>query len=414
MASAYVSLDEIDESLIARGCAKVIEVEIDGESILYDEPSQELLVLNGSAAVIWHNLDGACSLRELIADLAEVFEVDADVVRADVLDTVRELSRHGMLEAATAPASEQRDMIWRRIGEPAFLVEGPVGCASCVERLGELEWGDTITFEIGGVHIGVRTNAPEVDAVLRLALRTYLANDVEAPANFSLRIGEQQGRGREGLHILYDASEQLARSSAPSRVVSALFAHLASHEASYEAGTGDSLLPLRIPAVVVDGVAVLVSRHLGPIVLDVEPRLRASGLELVENPVLAVDTETRELVVLRPAIALDPGTPMALTDLDRALSTGRTAPRPASDGRYPLAGWITIDHGGEDHQAAPTRPAELIELLGLVENIANFANVATLEQLDRVFPLHRRVAVPADAANDLAEAIIDAAGQATS
>jgi hypothetical protein len=399
MASAYMSLDEIDESMLARGRAKVTEVEIDGESVLYDEPSQELLVLNGSAAVIWHNLDGACSLRELIADLADVFEVDADIVRADVLDTVRELSRHGMLEAAAAPASEPPDMIWRTIGEPAFLVEGPVGCASCVERLDELEWGDTITFEIGGVHIGVRTNAPEVDAVLRGALVAYLADHVEAPANFSLRIGEQQGRGREGLHILYDASEQLARSSAPSRVVSALFAHLGSREASYEAGTDDGLLLLRLPAVVVGGVAVLVSRHLRPILLDVEPRLRASGLELVESPVLTVDTATRELVVTRPAIALDPGTPTALTELDRTLSTRRSAPRPTSEGRYPLAGWITIDHGGPD---APTRPGELVELMDLVEN-------ATLDQLERVFPLHRRVAVRSDATNDLAEAIIDAA-----
>lgn len=405
MVSAYMSLDEIDEGLVARGHERVTEVEIDGESILYDEPSQELLVLNGSAAVIWHNLDGACSLRELIADLADVFEIDANVVQADVLETVRQLARHGMLEAAATAATPQPDVSWMTIGEPAFLVEGPVGCASCVERLDELEWGDTITFEIGGVHIGVRTNSPEVDAVLRVALSAYLANGVAAPANFSLRIGERQGRGREGLHLLYDSSEQLARSSAPSRVVSALFAHLASHEASHESGTEDRVLSLRIPAVVVDGRAVLVCRHLGPIVLDVEPRLRASGLELVDNPVLVVDTETREVVVSRPAITLDPGTAMALTDLDRRLSSGRTASWPAPEGRYPLAGWITIDHDGPD---APTRPAELVELLDLI------GNVATLEQLDRVFPLHRRVAVRSDTANDLAEAIIDAAGQASS
>jgi hypothetical protein len=162
---------------------------------------------------------------------------------------------------------------------------------------------------------------------------------------------------------------------------------------------------LRIPAAVVDGRAVLVSPHLGPIVLDVEPRLRASGLELVDNPVLLVDTETREVVVTRPALTLDPGTATALTELDRTLSSGRTASRPAPEGRYPLAGWITIDHGGPD---APTRPAELVELLDLVGNVAN------LEQLDRVFPLHRRVAVQSDTANDLAEAILDAAGQASS
>jgi hypothetical protein len=393
MVRAEASVEDIDESLVACGRAMVTEVEIDGETILYDEASQELVVLNGPAAVIWQNLDGSCSLRELIRDLAAVFEVDPAIVRADVLDTVRELGRHRMLEGVSAPR---------------FLPAGAVGCASCEERLDELDWCETITFRVGGVHIGVRSNAPEVDAALRIALADQLADDVEAPANFSLRIGEKQGRGRGGLHILYDASEQLFRSPAPGRVVSALFAQLA----SYEAGGDESLFHLRIPAVVIDGVAVLVNRNLAAAVLDVEPRMRASGLRLVESPVVAVDTATDEVVVSRPAIALASGAPTALTDLDRVLATGRSrrdlAP-PAAEGRYPLAGWVTIDDDGPDHQAGLTRPGELVELMGLVEPVDTAARPTTLAQLDRVFPLSRRLAVHSDSAAELAPAIVDAA-----
>jgi hypothetical protein len=396
MVRAEASLEAIDESLVARGGATVTEVEIDGETILYDEASQELVVLNGPAAVIWQNLDGSCSLRELIGDLAAAFEVDPAIVRADVLDTVRELGRHGMLEGVSAPR---------------FLPAGAVGCASCGERLDELDWCETITFRVGGVHIGVRSNAPEVDAALRRALAGHLADAVDAPANFSLRIGERQGRGREGLHILYDASEQLFRSPAPSRVVSALFAHLA----SYEADADESLLHLRMPAVVIDGVAVLVNRNLAAAVLDVEPRMRASGLLFVESPVVAVDITTDEIVVSRPAIALAPGTPDALTDLDRVFAPGhsrRDLAPPAADGRYPLAGWVTLDDGPDD-QAGLTRPGELVELIGLVERGDAAARPTTLEQLDRVFPLSRRVAVHSDSAAELAPAIVDAARHVT-
>jgi hypothetical protein len=391
MVQAEMPVELIDETLVARGRASVTEVEIDGESILYDEASQDLVVLNGSAAVIWHNLDGSCSLRQLIADLSDAFAVDPDIVRADVLDTVRELGRHGMLDGVSAPR---------------FLPKGAVGCASCVERLDDLDWLETITFRVGGVHIGVRSNAREVDAVLRLALADKLADDVEAPADFSLRIGDNQGRGREGFHILYDASEQLARSSAPSRVVSALFAHLA----SYESGADESLFRVRIPAVDIDGAAVLVTRHLAPLVLDVEPRLRGSGLELVESPVVAVDTATAEVVVSRPNITLASGTPMALTELDRALSTGRSRRRvapAAAEGRYPLAGWVAVDGGGP---YGPTRPGELVELFGFVDGIDAPLRTTTLERLDRVFPLSRRVAVRSDSATELASAILDAAG----
>jgi hypothetical protein len=392
-AETVVRLDQLDESAVARGLERVTEVELDGETILYDEKTHELLVLNSSAALIWQVLDGTCSLRELSEDLAAAFRIDPGTVGADVLDTVRALGSHGLLEGV--------------VGPPQFLADPPIGCSSCVDRLDELDWGATITFRVGELHIGVRSTDPEVDDLLRVALSAYVDDDVEAPVNFSLRIGGRESRGRAGLHILYQASDQLARNAAPSQVVRALFAQLA----SYGSGPAGDWLRLRVPAVVVHGVAVLVLPELAPVVLDVEPRLRRSGLELVESPVVDIDTATRELVVSPPAIDLAAGTTAALVELDRARPATRPGPT-AAYGRYPLGGWVATGYDAPDAPAAPSRAEQLVDLLDLVETFDANARPTTLQQIDRAFPMDGRVEVPTGTAAELADAIVDAARKA--
>jgi len=385
-----VRLDELDELVRARALDRVTDIELDGESILYDEATQELLVLNGSAGLIWQNLDGTWSLRELIEEFAVAFGIDEHDLATDVLDTVRQLGSHGLLEGVVAP--------------PQFLADPPIGCSSCVDRLDELDWGPTITFRVGDLHVGVRSTDPEVDNLLRVALSAYVDNDTEAPVNFSLRIGGKERRGQVGLNILYQASDQLARSTAPGDVVRALFAHLA----SYASGPVDGRLRLRVAAVLFNGDAVLVTPELAPVVLDVEPRLRWSGLQLIESPVVDIDATTRELVVSPPAIDLAAGTAEALTDLDRVRATTRPRVPTAADGRYRLAGWITINHDGP---SAPNRAEELVELFDFVENFDTNARPATLEQIDRAFPMDRRGEVPSGTPAELAEAIVDASRQ---
>lgn len=386
-----VRLDELDETTVTRALARVTEIELDGESILYDETTNELLVLNGSAGLIWRNLDGTCSIGELIDDIAEAFRIDPGAVGDDVLDTVRQLGRHGLLDGI--------------VGPPQFLADPPIGCSSCVDRLDELDWCPTITFKVADMHIGVRSTDPEVDDLLRVALCAYIDTDVAAPVNFSLRIGGQESRAQTGLHVLYQASDQLARSAAPSSVVRALFAHLA----SYGSAPAGGHLRLRVPAVVIDGVGVLIAPELAPVVLDVEPRLRRSGIELLESPVADIDTATRELVVSQPRIDLAAATSAALIALDRARPATRAGAPIAADGRYPLAGWITIEHGGP---AAPNRPEELVDLFDLVEYFDADSRPATLEQIDRVFPMDRRIAVHSGTPVELASAVVDASRRA--
>jgi hypothetical protein len=383
-----VRLDQLDESTVTRGLARVTEIELDDERILYDEATHELLVLNGSAGLIWENLDGTGPLGELIEDLAVAFHVDPATVAADVLDTVRQFGDHGLLDGV--------------VGPPQFLADPPIGCSSCVDRLDELDWGATITLRVGDLHIGVRTTAPEVDDLLRAALPAYVDDDVEVPVNFSLRIGGRESRGQAGLHILYQASDQLGRRAEPSQVVRALFAQLA----SYGSGPAAGRLRLRLPAVVVDGVAVLITPELAPLVLDVEPRLRRSGLQLMESPVADIDTATRELVVSPPAIDLAAGTAAALAALDCARPVARAGATTAPDGRYPLGGWITNRSDGPD---GPNRPEELVDLFDFVEYFDADAPPATLAQIDRVFPMDRRVAMRSDTPAELANAIVDAA-----
>jgi hypothetical protein len=88
----------IDGSYTALRAAAVTGVELDGEAVLYHLELRTVCVLNPTATIVWNFLDGSSDLETLAADLAEVFATDLDTVRNDVLDTVREFGRQGLLD----------------------------------------------------------------------------------------------------------------------------------------------------------------------------------------------------------------------------------------------------------------------------------------------------------------------------
>src|SRR5712691_6961757 len=51
------------------------------------------------------------------------------------------------------------------------------------------------TFDVDGLYIGVRSNTTSVDDVLRTALAAHLVDNVEAPANYSVQLGESSTSG---------------------------------------------------------------------------------------------------------------------------------------------------------------------------------------------------------------------------
>ncbi|MDP8961426.1 MAG: PqqD family protein [Actinomycetota bacterium] len=81
-------------------------VELDGETILYQEDSGGLHVLNPTATLVWRCLDGAVSLGELAGDIAAALGADPDAVGRDLLALAQQLDDEGLLERS--PAREEQ------------------------------------------------------------------------------------------------------------------------------------------------------------------------------------------------------------------------------------------------------------------------------------------------------------------
>jgi peroxiredoxin len=98
--------DEIDRSFVPRPRADVAFVELDGEAVIAATAGDDgrLLThwLNPIGTIVWQCFDGVASLDELIADLADAFGADPDVVANDVVELSRALGRTGLLDGVTA------------------------------------------------------------------------------------------------------------------------------------------------------------------------------------------------------------------------------------------------------------------------------------------------------------------------
>jgi PqqD family protein of HPr-rel-A system len=80
-------------------------VELDGEAVVYDEASGELHHLNPSATLVFGLLDGTATVRELAADVSDVFGIPAEEVETQLRGLVRSFRRLGLLNG-TARATD--------------------------------------------------------------------------------------------------------------------------------------------------------------------------------------------------------------------------------------------------------------------------------------------------------------------
>jgi hypothetical protein len=87
----------------------VTSVELDGESVLYDETSGVLHLLDAVATVVWDRLDGTATLDDLAADLSRTFATDRRRVRGDLVAFARQLGRQHLLEGVALPRDEHDD-----------------------------------------------------------------------------------------------------------------------------------------------------------------------------------------------------------------------------------------------------------------------------------------------------------------
>lgn len=66
----------------------------------------ETCALNESASVVWQCFDGSGTIDEIAADIADVYHVDIEPVRADVLQLARDVGAIGFLLGVSEPAIE--------------------------------------------------------------------------------------------------------------------------------------------------------------------------------------------------------------------------------------------------------------------------------------------------------------------
>ena len=72
--------------------------EIEGEAVLVNVRSDEVMHLNPVASFLWSNLDGRASLAEIAQAMTGEYEVDLDTALADALEFAGRLVEQGAAE----------------------------------------------------------------------------------------------------------------------------------------------------------------------------------------------------------------------------------------------------------------------------------------------------------------------------
>jgi hypothetical protein len=94
-----------DGAFVPARAPGVVTLDLEGDPIVFDEASDQLHLLNPTAALIWSCFDGATSVGDLSSDIGEALGVPAELVLGDALDLVVQLGEGGLvLDGRAAPA----------------------------------------------------------------------------------------------------------------------------------------------------------------------------------------------------------------------------------------------------------------------------------------------------------------------
>ncbi len=391
----------LEEHLRSR--SDLATVSIGHQLVVVDRPHQQPHLLNSTASLVFGAADGRATVKEIIEDLAAVLDGDPERMASEVLELVRELRVRRLLVDAAIGSSEETASI-APLSEPLLpgwidVVLPPVevgatgrylhfeqlGCLESIEAVelvattGEPEWLDPFTVAVGGFHVGVRTNAAEVDELLRQLFCSWLVEDAAAPVSLSLYAGEPGEAGaRHGLHALYEGFKRVASSVGLSYVVQSLDQRLA----SYDPGEG----VLRFPnfAAVVGGRGAALVPRFATDPEQLRRRLRGAGLSFAPGSIM-VDPVGMDLVV--EELSDDPG---PIREAER-LSPGLPGdPGPVGRGRHPIVA-LGLTAARPFEPGTSLRPEEAVFLasqpgvtsIGLPdqERLELLARLATAESL---------------------------------
>ncbi len=93
-----------DEGLVVKPGSRLRRVKgiawrvVEGEAVLVNVRSDEVMHLNPTASFLWSKLDGETTLEEIALDMTEEFEVRREEALADVLEFAARLAEKGVAE----------------------------------------------------------------------------------------------------------------------------------------------------------------------------------------------------------------------------------------------------------------------------------------------------------------------------
>lgn len=98
-----------DTSIVPVVSPDVAVAVLDGEVVLHHFDTNVLLRLDRVGSLTWQCFDGVSTVDEIVGDLADAFEVDPSIVRADVGTLLEELAEFGAVELAEPPGPPEND-----------------------------------------------------------------------------------------------------------------------------------------------------------------------------------------------------------------------------------------------------------------------------------------------------------------
>lgn len=319
----------LTETYVATARPDVVQVEVDGEIVLYDDSAKFMHRLSPTASQVWRCLDGSGSLEEIATDLADVYQVDVVQVLADVVTTTRQFASAGLLVGIGEPpdgddALASSERVEREVPDGPFV---PEPGTRCMDRSFPLGDAGSLTVKAGPYLLGVRFSTPDLVEMAREVFAPSLVEGVVAPPNVAVKVTE--ARAGQPLLYCYRSNILVTPARSPQRAMEAAAGLLSTF-----VPPGNDRVRVASLAFVRSGVVALFSPEPWPIVVRLLPRLRSAGWERLDALEVELDWEGR-VVIAPSAVALDAS---ALAALPAHRADG-IRPEP---GQYPVAAWVAV------------------------------------------------------------------------
>ena len=85
------------EHMVVEKSDKLIFREIDGEVVIIANDGSHIHMLNETATLIWNCSNKRTSVRQIITEVCEQYNVDQDTASRDVLETIKSLSEKNLI-----------------------------------------------------------------------------------------------------------------------------------------------------------------------------------------------------------------------------------------------------------------------------------------------------------------------------